>query len=91
MFYSPNNDKSACLANCIQFSVRKMLQPENERECKAAGKEIYLLKNTRNPAVLVECGFISNREEREKLLDESYQKQMALSVVTGFIDYFNTN
>ena len=91
VFYSPNHEQSGQLARCIQFSVKKLLQPENERECKAAGSEIFLLKNTQNPAVLVECGFISNKREREKLLDTEYQKQMALSIVTGFIDFYNTN
>lgn len=91
VFYSPNNEKSAYLAECIRFSVKQMLQPENERECKAAGREIYLLKNTDKPAVIVECGFISNKEEREKLLDEEYQKQISLAVSTGIINYCNTN
>ena len=91
VFYSPNHEQSGQLARCIQFSVKKLLQPENERECKAAGSEIFLLKNTQNPAVLVECGFISNKSERDKLLDTEYQKEMALSIVTGFIDFFNTN
>lgn len=91
MFYSPNNPNSALLAESIRFSVFSALQPENERECKAAGKEIYLLKNTTNPAVIVECGFISNQAEREKLVTEEYQKDIALTIVTGFIDYYNTN
>lgn len=91
VFYSPNHELSGQLAQCIQFSVKKLLQPQNERECKAAGSEIFLLKNSQNPAVLVECGFISNREERERLLDSEYQKQMALSVATGLIDCINSN
>lgn len=91
VFYSPNHEQSGQLARCIQFSVKKLLQPENKRECKAAGSEIFLLKNTKNPAVLVECGFISNKSEREKLLDKEYQKEIALSIVTGFIDFYNTN
>lgn len=91
VFYSPNHEGSAAMAECIRFSVTSMLQPENNRACKPAGKEIYLLKNSENPAVLVECGFISNPGEREKLLTEEYQKQIALAVTTGFIDYYNTN
>ena len=91
VFYSPNHEQSGQLARCIQFSVKKLLQPENKRECKAAGSEIFLLKNTKNPAVLVECGFISNKSEREKLLNTEYQRQMALSIATGFIDFYNTN
>lgn len=91
IFYSPNNDKSKTLAKNIKFSVKCLLQPENERECKEADSGIYLLKNTDKPAVIVECGFISNYEECQKLLTDSYQKQMSYSIVAGFLDYYNTN
>lgn len=88
VFYSPNHPDSAFLAECIKSSVKAALQPQNERETKAAGKEIYLLKNTKNPAVLVECGFLSNSNERQKLLDSDYQKQMATAVAGGFLNYY---
>lgn len=91
VFYSPNHEKSAAMAEKLRFSITSLLQPENKRECKAAGKEIYLLKNAECPAVLVECGFLSNSTEREKLVTEIYQKQMALAIATGFINYCNTN
>ena len=90
VFYAPNNEKSNVLADCIKLSVKSSMQPDNERESKAAGKGIYLLKNTTQPAVIVECGFISNKEECQLLLDQSYQKQMALAIATGFLDYQNT-
>ena len=91
VFYSPNNENSASLAECIKIKIKELLQPENERACKAAGKEIYLLKNTNNLAVLVECGFLSNSAEREKLLTDEYQKQMSLAIVAGILDYHNSN
>ncbi len=91
IFYSPNNEKSAILAESIKFSVKGLLQPENERECKKADSSIYLLKNTNNPAIIVECGFISNYNECQKLLDSTYQKQMSFSIIAGFLNYYNTN
>lgn len=91
IFYSPNNEKSAILAENIKFSVKGLLQPENERECKKADSSIYLLKNTNNPAIIVECGFISNYNECQKLLDSTYQKQMSFSIIAGFLNYYNTN
>lgn len=91
IFYSPNHEKSASLAECLRRSVTDMLQPDNKRECKKAGKEIFLLKNAQYPAVIVECGFISNRSERELLVTDCYQKQMALAIATGFINFANTN
>lgn len=91
VFYSPNNGKSAVLAECIRLSAVSVLQPDNQRENKAAGNDIYLLKNTGNPAVLVECGFLSNREEREQLVTDRYQKQMAMTIAAGYLHFFNTN
>ena len=91
VFYSPNNDNSSALAESIHCSVKAQLQPDNERKCKPSDDGIYLLKNTTQPAVIVECGFLSNREECAKLADESYQKQMSFAIATGFLDYINTN
>lgn len=91
IFYSPNDPNSELLAESIKLSVKKQLQPENERECKMADNGIYLLKNAKNPAVIIECGFLSNSEECKKLLTEEYQKQISYSIVTGYLDYYSTN
>lgn len=87
IFYSPNNNQSQNLAVSIRNSVKKCLQPENERQCKKADESIYLLKKAENPSVIVECGFISNPDELAKLQNDEYQKEMATSIVTGFLDY----
>ena len=91
VFYSPNHPNSAVLAEALRKSVTGMLQPDNTRTCKTAGKEIFLLKNARVPAVIVECGFISNRLERELLVTDDYQKQLALAIAAGLMNYVNTN
>ena len=91
VFYSPNHPNSAVLAEALRKSVTGMLQPDNTRTCKAAGKEIFLLRNARVPAVIVECGFISNRQERELLVTDDYQKQLALAIAAGLMNYVNTN
>ena len=91
VFYSPNHEGSLLLADAIKYSVKAQLQPDNERKSKPTDNNIYLLKNAKNPAVIVECGFLSNREECRKLVSDSYQKQMAFAVTTGFLDYWNTN
>ncbi len=90
IFYSPNNKNSSKLAESIKYSVKGLLQPDNERECKAADSGIYLLKNAVNPAIIVECGFISNPEECTKLLDDTYQKQMSFAITTGLLNYINS-
>ncbi len=87
LFYSPNNEKSEVLAESIRLSVTGMLQPDNTRENKKATKDIYLLYNCKQPSVIVECGFLSNNAELEKLKTEDYQQQMAFSIYCGCIEY----
>ncbi len=86
-FYSKNNADSKVLAQSIQSSIKKDLQPSNERQIKPATSSIYLLYYAQVPAVLVECGFISNPEESKQLQDSMYQKDMAKSICNGILDY----
>lgn len=89
IFYSNNNSQSALLAVEIKKSVISLLQPENKRETKAADKNIYLLYNCENPAVIVECGFISNPSELNLLKDDEYQGEIALSIFNGFMNHYS--
>ncbi|WP_322173719.1 N-acetylmuramoyl-L-alanine amidase [Acutalibacter caecimuris] len=87
MFYSGNHAKSEILAEAIRKNIINSLQPENKRENKQADSNIFLLHNCQVPAVLVECGFLSNPEEAEKLCSDTYQKDMAAAIYNGVIDY----
>ena len=87
MFYSPNDPGSALLAECIRCEVVSRIQPENHRENKSAESGIYLLKNVHVPAVIVECGFLSNPEEAALLAEPSYQDKMAEAVAAGIVRY----
>ena len=89
VFYSSNNDKSRVLAGSIRNSVLSLLQNDNTRELKPANSDIYLLDNATVPAVIVECGFLSNDEERAKLLDSGYQSEMAYSIARGVLEYID--
>lgn len=89
VFYSPNTTASAQLAQTIQTSVRSLLQTENTREIEKSGSSIYLLYYARKPAVLVECGFLSNTAELEKLKEGTYQKQLAFCIAAGILEYLN--
>jgi len=88
VYYSQNNNSSMALATCIQQNVKSKLQPDNNRQIKV-GKGIYLLENLSNPAILVECGFLTNPEECEKLSKKEYQKQLSFAIFCGIIDYTN--
>ena len=87
VFYSGNHPAGYMLADCIQQSIHARLQPKNHREIKQASDGIYLLRHTTTPAVLVECGFLSNPEERQMLLTETYQQQMAFAITLGYFQF----
>lgn len=91
IFYSGNRPESAVLAESIRESIVNTLQPENTRQNKEAGEEIYLLDHCLVPGVLVECGFLSNPEEAALLQEESYQKDMAKAIYNGIISYLETS
>ncbi len=88
VFYSINNQESKTIAESIQNSFSTRLQKNNKRIIKKGNKNIYLLHNALNPAVIVECGFISNSEELAKLKTEEYRKMCAFTVYCGVLDYF---
>ena len=86
VYYSENNDSSIKLASAIQSTVKNELQSTNNRQIKP-GREMYLLKNLENTSVLIECGFISNETECQKLSKKDYQKQLCFSIVCGIMKY----
>lgn len=88
-FYASQIPGSEQLAMAMRQSVVGMLQPENKRELKPAGNSIYILKQAKVPAVIAECGFLSNPEEAARLSDEKYQQQMAFSLFCGIMDYLS--
>lgn len=91
VFYSGNDTRSEQLAQCIQTAVTASLQPDNTRRIKQSGTEIYLLYHAVRPAVMVECGFLSNPAETDKLKDADYQTQMALAVTQGILSFLQSS
>lgn len=87
VFYSKNNPESKDLAEAIRSRVTSLLQKDNTREVKPATDSIYLLWHAKVPAVLVECGFLSNVEEAKKLNNSDYQQKMAFAICCGLLDY----
>ena len=91
MFYSDKNPYSERLASIMQQKFVGNLQPENQRETKLCGSELYLCYYCENPAVMVECGFLSNPEEAAKLTDEGYQQQVAFTIFSGINEFVHTS
>ena len=90
VYYADGNEESRALANKIQTSVRKDLQPNNKRQVKN-GDSIYVLEHASGTPILVECGFLSNEEECKKLSEKEYQKQLSFAIVCGIIEYIDEN
>ena len=86
-YYSPNNNDSGILANSLEKSVLESLPETRCRPSKISTSGIYLLDKLYCPAVLLECGFISNYEECTLLCDEDYQNRMCEAIVDGIIEF----
>lgn len=89
-FYSENNEESLTLSETIQ-SYAKILQTDNKRNVKNGTDTIYLLENLDMPAVLIECGFLSNYNEAQLLKNDEYINALAMSIYCGIADYLEFN
>ena len=87
VFYGANNPQSAELAESIQTTVIQLLQPDNHRQIKRSGDSIYLLYHAERIAVMVECGFISNPSDAQKLQEETYQRELSFAIAAGILAY----
>lgn len=88
VFYYTGSSAGKKLAELIQKRFVINVDPGNKREAKA-NDSYYLLKKTPCPIVIVECGFLSNREEEKKLNSEIYQEKTAWAVHMGIMQYLN--
>ncbi len=77
VFYRAEDERSRQIAQSLQDAINEHLQPDHTKQIKAIPDSLYLFKNTNNPAILIECGFITNQEELEKLKSDTYQNQLA--------------
>ena len=73
------------LARVVQDSLNGAINAGNEKHPKQIPGTIYLMKHVTAPAILVECGFLSNTEETVKLQDPSYQMKLATAITTGYL------
>lgn len=78
---------SDALAQAIQDTLNSTLNLDHPKSVKSIGDSSYLMKNAPCPAVLVECGFLSNQNECQRLTTEDYQKEIALVIISSVLDY----
>lgn len=87
VFYKKDSESGKALAICIQKRLKEVADMGNTRMPKADGS-YYVLKNSKIPSVIVECGFLSNDEEHNKLLEEEYREHLAWAIYMGVMDYY---
>ncbi len=90
VFYSASHPSSVTAATAVREKILSLVQPNNKRELKQATDSIFLLRRTTKPAILVECGFLSNPQECEKLQQTSYRQQMAFAIAAGLLEVYQS-
>ena len=89
VFYKDGSEDGERAASLIRESFLNNIGKHCTREIKPVKDGIYLLREVKIPAVLVECGFLSNAEEEKLLLSPDYQSKMAKAIACGIDDYFS--
>ncbi|MDR2908846.1 MAG: N-acetylmuramoyl-L-alanine amidase [Oscillospiraceae bacterium] len=87
VFYGSNHAGSKTLADIVQQNTVDMIQPDNERETKKGGSNLFLIHRAECPAILVECGFLSNAKDAELLQDETFQAQLGFLILRSVTEY----
>ncbi len=83
VFYTKGNEY---LAEIMQESLASYLK--TKMPAKKLSDTIYMYKKLKVPGILIECGFLSNENERNLLISEKYQEQIALAIIKGIISYY---
>ena len=86
-FFRTGDENSIKLAKLIQNNLNESIETENNRVAMKLDT-VYIMKKVEIPITIVECGFLSNPEEEQKLLDDNYQNRLAWGIYSGIMDYF---
>lgn len=86
-FYKEGNEQGAKLAKEIQNSLNETIEKDNNRIAKSIDN-VYIIKHVEIPTTIVECGFLSNPDEEQLLLNDDYQNKLAWGIYNGIINYF---
>ena len=89
-FYKNGDEKSTALAKSIQQNLNDAINKDNKRVAMKLDN-VYIIKHVEIPISIVECGFLSNKEEEQNLLNDEYQDKLAWGIYNGIIDYFYNN
>ncbi len=87
VFYA-DEESSLPLAQAAQDALRRFLDPDNQRQPAKISDDIYLMAHVERPAILAECGFLSNPEEDALLGTEAWQLRIALALAGAYWDTY---
>lgn len=91
VFYSKNNPDSEKLAEVVKTGIDGFIKPKKSRKIKPIGKTSFLMNQTTETSILIECGFLSNSEDVRLIQDNAYQGKLALSTLYGLVFYSTDN
>jgi N-acetylmuramoyl-L-alanine amidase len=84
-----SNKNSEIFGVLMQNTLREELDVNNKRKVKNAKDSFIILRNPPDiPAIIIECGFLSNDAEAEKLKSDSYQEKVVQSIVKAVNLYY---
>lgn len=86
VFYGKTTDSDA-RADTVQRELNNIINTNNEKTFKPIGQDIYIMAHAQCPALLVECGFLSNREETALLLQPEYRTKLAVAIGCGYLQH----
>ena len=86
VFYNKKQDNNEELAKVIQEYLNS--KTNNKRDIKKIPDRTYMYNKLNPPGVLIECGFLSNYQEREKLKSDKYQKKIAQYITEAIIKFY---
>lgn len=87
-FYQKGSEEGKALAKIIQEELKKILDNNNKRMCQSTNS-VYLLREVKATAILVECGFLSNPDELRLLKSDEYQQKIARGIYIAIVRYYN--
>lgn len=86
-FYKNSDENSKKLATSIQNSLNSTISNNYDRIPHTISN-VYIIKNVEIPITIVECGFLSNKEDEARLKTDEYQEKLAWGIYNGIMDYF---
>lgn len=90
VFYTNDSPETGDFAAFMQGLLQEHLDPDNNRACKVVDSSLYLLNHVEMPALLIECGFLSNQEEATLLASDQYQQNIACILTAGLLQRSNS-